>query len=575
MWPPGTEEKGETGLIDFIRIEEQSRQLFIDESSLKCVKAPVANAFMIEILKSRGCRSPRWDLVHITADTDLYLISDCNFRGEVYVYLPEGILSGTTFENSRIEGPVSVLSTGIISCMTLMPGSSVEFSGSITWNNTPGCMSAFIDAGVETGERRVPLIPVLDHNEVAFLGSEHGRSAAEDCLLIRTQMRDGLKGVLGAGAALRHCSCMENSIVLGKALIDNPMAVRGSVIFDGASVTDGALVRNSVLQWNSRADSFAVVENSIVGECASVERHGKLTGSFLGANSVLGEGEVTASVVGPLTGIHHQSLLIAAMWPGGLGNIGYGANIGSNHTSRLADQEIRPGTGQFFGLGTSVKFPSDFSGSPFTVIATGLTIPPQRVRFPFSLLTLPSNCPSDIPEGWCRLIPGWMLYENLYAVLRNEWKYKTRLSAVHTAVNASVFTPGLLDLVRDAKERLESDETRPISGAGKNYIIGDDRMKGIDVYGKCLLACELWRKYKNGTLLPGETGEALDLLDYIIECVTNSRMKDYFRGEKIIDDYSGVRPPLEEDVFLVFLADFLKPVKEALLASGGSHAERS
>ena len=85
---------------------------------------------------------------------------------------------------------------------------------------------------------------------------------------------------------------------------------------------------------------------------------------------------MSSSLVGPFVGFHHQALLIAgewvmdtwcvagvyvltyppacalpvlacasAMWPAGKGNVGYGANVGSNHTGKAPDQELRPGEG--------------------------------------------------------------------------------------------------------------------------------------------------------------------------------------------------------------------------------------
>src|SRR3712207_7220929 len=48
------------------------------------------------------------------------------------------------------------------------------------------------------------------------------------------------------------------------------------------------------------------------------------------------------------------------------------AKAGSNHTSRAPDQEFRPGEGLFLGLGVNIKFPSDFRGSPYSVIACGV-----------------------------------------------------------------------------------------------------------------------------------------------------------------------------------------------------------
>src|SRR5438093_5611883 len=114
-----------------------------------------------------------------------------------------------------------------------------------------------------------------------------------------------------------------------------------------------------------------------------------VTASISGPNSGVAEGEVTASLLGPFVGFHHQALLIAALWPEGKGNVGYGANVGSNHTSKAPDQEFWPGEGTFFGLGVNIKFPADFSRAPYSIIASGVATLPQRVTFPFSLLNNP------------------------------------------------------------------------------------------------------------------------------------------------------------------------------------------
>ncbi|MCK5131607.1 MAG: DUF4954 family protein [Candidatus Sabulitectum sp.] len=564
MWLHGPGEKGGTELIDFERITRLAGELFHERADLNCKQAVPVSDNQIVRLKAQGCSSDNWSLVMFTPQSDFSLVGNCCFLGELHIHIPEGILSDTIFENCEIEGPLTARSNRKITSMTLLPGSVVEYCGTIHWNSIPGTMDAFINAGVETGERKVPIIPHFDHNDVAFLGSAAGRGAVEECILLRNEIRDKLRGVIGRDAVVSHCSCIQNSLILDKGRVSNATAVRGSILMNGASAGDGALVRNSVLQWNSSVDSFAIVENSIVGECAVVERHGKLTDSFLGADSVLGEGEVTASVVGPLTGIHHQSLLIAAMWPGGRGNIGYGANIGSNHTSRLPDQEIKPGTGQFFGLSTSVKFPADFSRSPFTIIATGLTTLPQRVSFPFSLITLPHKRPQNVPDGWCRLIPGWMLSENLYSVLRNSWKYKNRLRAVRTTVDTSVFSEEVLEQVRDAKERLEQHSGSSIPGVGKNFVTEEDRLKGIEVYRKCLRSLELWKKHLTESLNAGETGEILDLLRYARSTTISSRAKDYKRGDRIIDDYLAVRPLQEEDEFIQDFEAFYKKIVKQL-----------
>jgi len=60
------------------------------------------------------------------------------------------------------------------------------------------------------------------------------------------------------------------------------------------------------------------------------------------------------------------------------GNVAYGAKIGSNHTGRSADQEIIVGEGVFFGLGSLIKFPSNLSASPYTIIAADTSCGQQR-----------------------------------------------------------------------------------------------------------------------------------------------------------------------------------------------------
>ena len=74
---------------------------------------------------------------------------------------------------------------------------------------------------------------------------------------------------------------------------------------------------------------------------------------------------------------HALSLLLLAIWFEGKGNIGYGANIGSNHTGRLPDQESIPGEGVFFGLGCSIKYPCNFHNAPYSIIASGVVTLPE------------------------------------------------------------------------------------------------------------------------------------------------------------------------------------------------------
>ena len=130
---------------------------------------------------------------------------------------------------------------------------------------------------------------------------------------------------------MTHCSRVTDALLLPFARLDGSIVERVTVLSSDSDVSvveGGAVVRDALLQWAVHIDTMACVDNAVVCEHGHVDRHGKLLGSLLGPMSGVSEGEVSASLVGPLVGFHHQALLIAAMWPEGKGNVGYGANVG-------------------------------------------------------------------------------------------------------------------------------------------------------------------------------------------------------------------------------------------------------
>ena len=256
-----------------------------------------------------------------------------------------------------------------------------------------------------------------------------------------------------------------------------------------------------------------------------VERHGKLLDSILGPCSGVAEGEITASLVGPFVGFHHQSLLIACYWPSGRGNIGYGANVGSNHTGKAPDQEIWPGEGCFFGLATAIKFPSNFIKSPYTLIATGVTTLPQRVEMPFSLINTASESVVGLSPALNEIMPGWILSDNLYMILRGETKFLKRgrkIKRLSKRTNSKNYDnealrPTTVEMMIDARQRLQEvvegeckyyDKSggmvwtsKEIRGLGKNYMKEKTRVQAIRTYSDFILfycVRAMWRALRDG-----------------------------------------------------------------------------
>jgi hypothetical protein len=337
---------------------------------------------------------------------------------------------------------------------------------------------------------------------------------------------------------------------------------------------------------------MAIVDRSVLTEHSHVERHGKVTQSILGPNTGVAEGEVTASLCGPFVGFHHQALLIAAFWPEGKGNVGYGANVGSNHTSKAPDQELWPGEGTFFGLGTNIKYPTDFSKAPYSIIASGVATLPQKVTMPFSLINTPAKAYAEVSPAYNEIIPAWVLSDNIFTIRRNEGKYKDRNKARRTEFIFDVFRPDMVDLMVAAREKLagvrepkELYTDRDIGGLGKNYMLEESRVKAIETYtfyiryyallglkkrlessarkvpaGLLVTAAKDGRWEHERALLMKEFGadaspasllmKLSDAMEKIATETQVSKEKDDSRGSRIIDDYAYAHAPASEDKFV-------------------------
>jgi hypothetical protein len=305
---------------------------------------------------------------------------------------------------------------------------------------------------------------------------------------------------------------VEDVFVGPGGVIDGAILVQNSTMLctpeEKAVISHGAIVRNSCMQWGCEISSMAIVDDSVLVEHSRVERHGKVRQSIIGPNTGIAEGEVTACLVGPFVGFHHQALLIAALWPEGMGNVASGANVGSNHTSRAPDQELWCGEGTFFGLGANVKYPANFTRAPYSVIATGVTTLPQRVEFPFSLINKPSARFDGVPAFFNEIFPGWVLSDNIYAVKRNEAKFLKRNKAKRSAFAFDALRPDTMDMVVTARNRLRDISAKreryldtDIPGLGKNVMTEESRVKGLATYNfyieyYCL--CGLYRRLAAG-----------------------------------------------------------------------------
>ena len=233
-----------------------------------------------------------------------------------------------------------------------------------------------------------------------------------------------------------------DTIVLSSVLSSNSSPVRSVTLHPGSSIVNSN-VNRVVLCSNSSIES-AIVRDSYVMSHSEVSDNALVSSCIVGPDCHLACGESHNSLLGPCTVSHHQSLAISHISPGGRTNMGYGANVGSNHTGRLPDAEFWNGEGVFIGLAAVVKLSCDFVRSYYSLVAAGTAVNSGvKVTCPFSLLTSNSKGENEVR-------PGWVLYSSPYTVARAANKFKTRTKAKeHRWYSAAdVFRTGVLEGMR-------------------------------------------------------------------------------------------------------------------------------
>ncbi len=460
-------------------------------------------------LEERGNTAEDWSRVLVADGFDPRRVCGTDFQGDVVLgrFTDRVPFGGVTLSAGIVDATIADCVIGhdaLVREVTLLancvvgPGAILLDCGRITCD--PGTTfgnGAVLPIGCETGGRPVAIFAEMDVELASALAQPSGRRELVElhaAVLTDYLARAGSgRGVIERGAHVMGTRRLHNVFIGPGSRIDGATVIENCTLLSSEEervrVQSGACVSDSLVQWGCSISTLAVVSQSLLTEHAHVERHGKLSCSILGPNTSVGGGEVTSALLGPFVACHHQSLVIATLWPGGRGNVGYGANVGSNHTSRAPDQECRVGEGVFFGLGVNVKFPADFSAAPYTVIACGSDLLPQKIAFPFSLIAPPSTSPPGVSPAYMEIVPGWMLRDNLYALRRNEAKYRARNRARRTGFDFDFLRPDTVELIRAALARLEDVDRKKefyteedIDGLGKNFLAEKHRTSAVDAY---------------------------------------------------------------------------------------------
>lgn len=183
-------------------------------------------------------------------------------------------------------------------------------------------------------------------------------------------------------------------------------------IGEGCELVNGFIGEGCRIFYGVKAVRFFLADFS------QLKYGARLINSYLSENSTISCCEVLNSLLFPSHEQHHNNSFLCASFIKGQSNLAAGATVGSNHNSRAADGELVAGRGFWPGLCVSLKHPSRFAS--YNLIVKGDFHFELDIPIPFSLIS------HDIRRDCLVLIPGYWFIYNMYALMRNQFKFAQR-----------------------------------------------------------------------------------------------------------------------------------------------------
>lgn len=435
----------------------------------------------IETLKSNGSHSQNWNDFFVRDPFDAALVRNSFFAGLVRLgRLQAGLIRHHDYalrcgiENSRIISCDIGDDCALYDCRYLahyIIGDAVilasidemsatnhaKFGEGILKEGEDEAVRITIDLLNETGGRAVlPFRDMLPAD--AYLWTIYRDDAAlMKAFFNITQNsadpRRGFYGVIGHGVVIKHCRTIKDIWVGDAAYIKGANKLKNLTIKsdkrDPAQIGEGVELVNGIIGYGCRVFYGCKAVRFVLGDNCALKYGARLIHSVLGDNSTISCCEVLNNLVFPAHEQHHNNSFLIATMIMGQSNMAAGATVGSNHNSRGNDGEIIAGRGFWPGLSSALKHNSRFAS--FTLIAKGIYPAELDIPLPFCLLT-------SSPGGERReLMPAyWWLY-NMYALERNNWKFKNRDKRVYKTqhIELDYLAPDTVNEIIRAMELLE------------------------------------------------------------------------------------------------------------------------
>ncbi len=444
-----------------------------------CVRDKVLNADIfrpleadeVEILVKNGNTASNWNRIMVTDQFNPNCVRGCEFWGHVRIGdLREGIL-----EHHDLKLPIGLSNSVIIDCdignnvvmrnIRLISYYSIG-DHSILFNIDEMCTTEHAKFGVgiiktgeseavrvwlelanENGGRQVlPFVSMLTADAFLWTRFRDDPDLMSRLKTLTDHTVDSSQngpGVIGERCVVKNSRIIKDVWVGPNTYIKGANKLKNLTIQSSESeatqIGEGVELVNGIVGFGSRIFYGVKAVRFVTGRCVQLKYGARLINSFLGDNSTVSCCEILNNLIFAFHEQHHNNSFLIASTVMGQSNVAASATIGSNHNSRSPDGEIIAHRGFWPGLGVSLKHNSRFAS--FVLLCNGRYTNELWIPFPFSLVS------RDPLRDCVQVLPAYWFLHNMYAIARNNWKFKKRdkrtVKAQH--IELDVLAPDTVD----------------------------------------------------------------------------------------------------------------------------------
>lgn len=432
---------------------------------------PLLNADQIMFLERQGCTASDWERVHICPGSDLSLLHNVEFLGDVRIGLldrsrhPRCGITNASIEDSVVGDGVRIRNIhASISGAVIEDEVTIENCGRISFDRQPLCgvgmRVAVLD---ETGSREVMIYPGLTAQS-AMLMARAKRINAEE---IYTQTQDYIDSLhlhprIARRAVVRGCGLLHNVHIDRYVTVEGAVSLRDGSVFNNAPegessfayVGSGVDAEGFIIE-DGKVESGTLLRHCYVGQGVVLEKGFTAHDSLFFANCTMENGEACALFAGPYTvSVHKGTLLIGCQTS--FMNAGSSTNQ-SNHMYKLGpvhwgvlERGVKTASSSYLMLGANI--------GAFSLLMGQHKTHPDSKEFPFSYLF-------GDPQGATVVVPAVMLRS--CGLLRDELKWpdrdrraKARLP-LRDRIIFDVLNPVTVNVMIDALDTIRPMLSRP------------------------------------------------------------------------------------------------------------------